>query len=186
MTAPQQLGTLLVFLLLAGGAAPALAQEVIVDASRDGEYVVIEASAELQADVRIVWQTLSDYDRLAEFIPNLKSSRVVSRSAEGVVLEQQGEYSFLFFSRPVDVRLLVVESPPHRIVSRAIGGSFRDMSGVYELSPVPGGVKLRYSGRILPNFDLPPVFGVIAARAAAYRQFRGMVDEIVRRAAKAP
>jgi hypothetical protein len=44
---------------------------------------------------------------------------------------------------------------------------------------------LRYKGRMLPNFELPPVFGVVAARAAAYRQFRGMVDEINRRAALA-
>lgn len=145
----------------------------------------IEASAELQADVRVVWQTLSDYDRLAEFIPNLKSSRVLARTAEGVVVEQQGEYSFLFFSQPVEVRLLVVESPPHRIVSRAINGSFREMTGSYELSPVAGGVRLRYSGRMRPDFDLPPVFGVVAARVAAHRQFRGMVDEIMRRAATA-
>jgi carbon monoxide dehydrogenase subunit G len=186
MTAPQKFGRLLVFLLLSGGVAPALAQEVTVDTRRDGDYIVIEASADLQADVRIVWQTLSDYDHLAEFIPNLKSSRVLARTPEGIVLEQLGEYSFLFFSQPVEVRLLIVESPPYRIVSRAIGGSFRDMTGSYELSPLPGGVQLRYSGRMRPNFDLPPLFGVVAARSAAYRQFRGMVDEINKRAAKAP
>jgi hypothetical protein len=175
-------------LLLAGPMAsvtPAFAQEVSVETTRKGDFIVIEASADLMADVRVVWQTLSDYDHLAEFIPNLKLSRVLARTAEGVVVEQQGEYSFLFFSQPIEIRLLITETPPHRIVSRAISGSFREMSGSYDLSPIAGGVRLRYAGRMQPSFDLPPFFGVVAARSAAERQFRGMVDEIMRRDAKA-
>ena len=179
-------GTLFAFLLLLGGIAPACAEEISIETTRRGDYILIDASADLQADVRLVWQVLSDYDHLAEFIPDLKLSRVIERNADGVVVEQQGEYSFLFFNQPIEVRLLVVESPPHRIVSRAIAGSFREMTGSYELAPIPGGVRLRYTGRILPNFDLPPFFGVVVARAAAEKQFRGMVDEVIRRAAKAP
>lgn len=177
---------LLPVLFFLGGIGSARAQDVSVETTRQGDYIVIDAGAEVQADVRIVWEVLSDYDHLAEFIPNLKVSRVLSRSTDGVVVEQQGEYAFLFFSQPIEVRLLVVETPPHRIVSRAISGSFREMTGSYELAPIPGGVKLRYVGRMLPNFDLPPFFGVVAARAAAEKQFRGMVAEIRRRAAKLP
>ncbi len=173
-------------LLCFGGIAGTSAQEVTVETTRQGDYIVIDASAEVQADVRVVWQVLSDYDRLAEFIPNLRVSRVVSRGADGIMVEQQGEYAFLFFSQPIEVRLLITETPPHRIVSRAVAGSFREMTGSYDLAPVPGGVRLRYTGRMLPNFDLPPFFGVVAARAAAEKQFRGMVDEIRRRAEKSP
>ena len=186
MACRYPLSTLFAFWLLFAWHGTAFAQEVSIETTRQGDHIVIEASAELQADVRIVWQVLSDYDRLAEFIPNLKVSRVLSRTADGVVLEQQGEYAFLFFSQPIDVRLLIIEMPPHRIVSRAMAGSFREMTGSYELTPVPGGVRLRYAGRMLPNFYLPPFLGVVAARAAAEKQFRGMVDEILRRAGRIP
>jgi hypothetical protein len=37
-----------------------------------------------------------------------------------------------------------------------------------------------------PKFDVPPFFGMVAARAASERQFRGMVEEIIRRSAKVP
>ena len=104
--------SLLPWLFFLGSMADSCAQDVSVETTRQGDHIVIEASAELQADVRIVWQVLSDYDRLAEFIPNLKVSRVLSRTADGVVLEQQGEYAFLFFSQPIDVRLLIIELPP--------------------------------------------------------------------------
>jgi carbon monoxide dehydrogenase subunit G len=162
---------------------PACAQEVSVETSRQGEFIIIEASADLQADVRTIWQVLTDYDHLSDFIPDMKSSRVLSRNADGVVVEQKGEFSFLFFSRPVEVQLVVVESPPRRVVSRAISGSFREMSGSYQLEPVPGGIRLLYSGRMVPDFDMPPLFGMMAVRIVAQRRFSAMVREIIRRAA---
>lgn len=175
---------LLAFSLFSGAVTPLCAQEIRIETTRQGDFILVEASAEVQADVRIVWQVLSDYDHLAEFIPDLKSSRVIGRSAEGVVVEQIGEYSFLFFRQPIEVRLQVVETPPHRIVSRAIAGSFSEMTGSYDLSPISGGVRLLYAGRMRPNFDVPPFFGMVAARSAAEKQFRGMVREIIRRAGK--
>ena len=180
------LQTLFALWLVSAGHGTGFAQEVSIETTRQGDYIVIDASVDLQTDVRIVWQVLTDYDRLAQFIPDLKSSRVVERNAEGAVVEQLGEYSFLFFSQPIEVRLQVVETPPHRIVSRAIAGSFREMTGSYDLSPVSGGVRLRYAGRMQPKFDLPPFFGMVAARAASEKQFRGMVDEIIRRSLKVP
>lgn len=178
--------TLCILWLYCAGNASVFARDISIETTRQGDYIVIDASVDLQTDVRIVWQVLSDYDRLAQFIPDLKSSRVVERNAEGPVVEQTGEYSFLFFSQPIEVRLQVVESPPYRIVSRAIAGSFREMTGSYDLSPISGGVRLRYAGRMQPKFDVPPFFGMVAARAASEKQFRGMVDEILRRSAKAP
>ncbi|MCX7154752.1 MAG: SRPBCC family protein [Proteobacteria bacterium] len=186
MACRYPLQTLFAFWLISAGQGSVFAQEVSIETTRQGDFFLVDASVDLQSDVRIVWQVLSDYDRLAQFIPDMKSSRVVERNAEGPVVEQLGEYSFLFFSQPIEVRLQVVETPPHRIVSRAVAGSFREMTGSYDLSPISGGVRLRYAGRMNPKFDVPPFFGTVAVRAVAEKQFRGMVDEILRRSMKAP
>lgn len=165
-------------------ALPVFAQEIKVETSRQGEFILIEASAELRADVRTAWEVLTDYDHLADFIPDMKSSRVIVRTPDGVIVEQKGEFGFLFFTQPLDVNLAVTETPRRRIVSRGITGPFKELAGAYELEPTPEGVRLHYSGRMVPDFELPPLFGMYAMRAAAKKRFAAMAQEIVKRAAR--
>lgn len=173
--------------LAAAGAGSAFAQgeTVSVQAERRDEAFFVEAVAVFPADPRVAWQVLTDYDRYADFIPDLRSSRVVGRSAAGTVVEQRGHAGFLFIRIPLEVRYLVEETPYRSVRSRAIGGDFREMEGTYDVSPVPGGLRLAYSGRLVPGFMMPPLFGTMAVRLSVERQFAAMVREIVRRDAAA-
>jgi carbon monoxide dehydrogenase subunit G len=47
----------------------------------------VEAGAELECTIARAWQVLTDYDRLARFIPNLQVSRIVSRQGDDIVVE---------------------------------------------------------------------------------------------------
>jgi hypothetical protein len=50
-----------------------------------------------------------------------------------------------------------------------------------------GTVRLTYSGRLVPDFAIPPIIGKIVVRKVLANQFSAMVKEIVRRdAEKAP
>jgi hypothetical protein len=101
-----------------GIALRAPAAEVAVHATREGDVLRIEASAEFEGTVALTWQVLTDYERLAEYVPNLQSSRIVSRAGDRVTVEQRGEARFLFLRYPVEVRLAIAEFPPGRIESR--------------------------------------------------------------------
>ena len=59
----------------------------------------------------LVWQTLTDYGRLAEFIPGMRSSRVVERHGAVAVVEQAGEAGFLFFTFPIEVTRRLDRAP---------------------------------------------------------------------------
>ena len=83
------LRVLLALCLAAGGEA--CAADVVVAAQRDGDVLLIEASAEFEGTVAQTWQVLTDYDNLAKFVPNLTLSRVTARSVEGITVEQKGE-----------------------------------------------------------------------------------------------
>jgi len=139
----------------------------------------------MQVDARIAWEVLSDYDRLAQFIPDMKSSRVVSRSGDRVLVEQKGEIGFFFYRQPVDVTLEVREEPQRRIVARRIDGNIRELETRYDLETSAAGVRFDYIGRFIPNFSLPPLIGMPIVRRIVERRFRAMVDEIVRRDALA-
>jgi len=167
---------------LPGGAG---AQELAIEIERQGEFITVTASARMQVDARIAWEVLSNYDRLAQFIPDMKSSRVVSRSGDRILVEQKGEISFFFYRQPVDVMLEVREQPQRRIVARRIDGNIRDLETRYELEASEAGVRLDYTGRFTPDFYLPPLIGMPIMRRIVERRFRAMVDEIVRRDALA-
>ena len=164
-------------------AAPA--HEIAIEIVREGEFVSVRASAELKANARTAWEVLTDYDHLAEFIPDLRSSRVVQRTPDGVLVEQKGEFGFLFFKQSIEVTMAVSEEPPRRIVARAVAGNMKDMEGSYELQPSEAGVRLAYSGRFVPDFFLPPLIGMPIVRRSLERRFRAMVEEIERRDALA-
>ncbi len=162
-------------------AFPSQAADVSVRASRNGDVLSVEASAEFEAGLEQAWQVLTDYDQLAEFIPGMRESRVIERGARGPVVEQKGEARLLFLSYAIEVRLVVEEYPYERIVSRAVAGNFRQMSGAYVLEAAAGRVRLRYAGTLVPDFYVPPLIGTLVLRLNVERQFGALVDEILRR-----
>ena len=175
-------------LLLAGALcmlAAAGAQQVAIETNGQGESITVTASAEMRVDPRTAWSVITDYDRLAEFIPYMRSSRVVRRAGDHFIVEQTGEFGFLWFNQPVQARLAVVEVPPRSVVAHAVGGNLKSMEGRYTVAVTPEGtVRLSYSGRLVPDFAVPPVIGKMVVRNVLADQFRAMVEEIVRRDAE--
>jgi len=164
-------------------AFPALCHpaEISLQATRHGDSFAVEAAAELEAEVTLAWEVLTDYDRLSEFIPGMHSSRIVSRSNRSVIVDQSGEARLLFFSFPIQVRLEIEEFPYERIVSRAIEGNFTELRGAYTLEVRGRRLLLYYTGSLTPNFSIPPLIGTILVRNTVGKRFGAMVDEIVRR-----
>jgi carbon monoxide dehydrogenase subunit G len=173
-------------LFLWAALAPAhAAEDLVVEAQRQGESVEVRARAMVAATPALVWEVLTDYERLAQFIPGISRSVVRQRDGNRVVVEQSGEARFLLFSFPIEVRLEVTEGAPDWIVSRAVGGNLRRMNGRYDIKAdaTRNISSVRYQGAIEPAFGLPPLVGVAAMRGMVEEQFTAMVAEIERRAA---
>jgi hypothetical protein len=112
----------------------------------------------------------------------MQSSRVIRHDGDQLLVEQRGSVGFLFFQQPIEVTLSVVEAPQRGIEAHAVSGNMAEMDGRYGLETLPSGlVRLSYSGRLVPDFPVPPVVGRIAVRSVLERQFNALVAEIVRR-----
>ncbi len=174
-----------VFLLcfaLATGSARAAA-DITVDAQRRGEALEVVCRAMLDAPLELVWQTLTDFDHLAEFIPGMRSSRVVSRNGAVAIVEQAGEARFLFFTFPIEITLSSTERPPHAIEASLLKGNLKRLDGVYRIEPqVAGRLLLTWTG-VVEAQSMPPLIGEMLMRSSIEEQFRGMVREIERREA---
>src|SRR5689334_4834506 len=99
-------------MLLAAAPAAALpAEDLRVSATRADDGVQVRAEVLLDAPVSVVWQVLTDYERLPAFIPGITKSVVRERRGNRVVLEQSGDARFFLFTFPVEVTYEVVETP---------------------------------------------------------------------------
>jgi ribosome-associated toxin RatA of RatAB toxin-antitoxin module len=161
----------------------AAAATITIVAERDGSTTNIRASVVLNADVATAWRVLTDYNRYAEFIPDLRVSRFVARSGTTVTVEQSGDAALWRFKIPLDVTFEINEIPPDRLQSRAVAGSLRALASTYALTPDPAGVRLDYVGRVAPGFELFGHFEQMAVEQNVARQFQALTDEIERRSA---
>ena len=179
----QQFAAVLLLAVVARAANGVSLEPINVEARREGDAVIVEAYASLHADLEIAWDVLTDYDRYAEFIPDLKSSRIVARSSGTVIVEQKGQGGFFLFRFPMEVTLSVTENPRSGITSRAIAGTFREMTGSYTLVRDGDELRFTYSGRMVPDFLLPPLIGTAAVKAAVRKQFGALVKRMQTRGA---
>jgi carbon monoxide dehydrogenase subunit G len=174
--------TLAAALVLVVHCAPALAaDDISVEATRREDALEVVCRATLEAPRELIWQTLTDYGRLAEFIPGIHSSKVVSRNGALTIVEQAGEARFLFFAYPIEVTVASTERPPYLIEGKLLKGSLKRMDGAYRIVPQAGGRSLLSWVGIVEAEAMPPLIGELLMRSIIEDQFRGMVQEIERR-----
>ncbi|MEO8142895.1 MAG: SRPBCC family protein [Betaproteobacteria bacterium] len=162
------------------GAARAV-EEISVEATRRDEALEVVCRAILDAPLDLVWRTLTDYDRLAEFIPGMRVSRVVERRGAVTVVEQSGEARFLFVTFPLEVTLASTERAPYAIDVSMLKGNLKRLDGAYRIEPQAGGrILLTWTG-VIEALSMPPLLGEFLMRASIEDQFRGMVREVERR-----
>lgn len=158
------------------------ANEVRVE--RVGDEIVVQAQAEVDADRALTWSTLSDYDRLAEFIPGMSHSRTVSRDGDEAVVEQKGTAGFGPFRQKFVLVLGVRETKLQSIAATGLGGDFKKFDARYELVPLESGrTRIVYRATLIPAMPIPPLVGLPVMRSMIRDQFFALVDEVRRRAA---
>lgn len=164
---------------------------------RSGRSYTAEASLTLAADRAVVWATITDYAGLPGFMPGIRSCRVVERSRGGrgvehLVVEQSGEFRFLWLRQRLDVRLAITHE--HRRIARARALSIdlgvvgeRALDGFeasYTITDADAGCVLGYRAVMVSRYPPPPGIGSVAVRQNLREQLAAIAAEIERRAAE--
>ncbi len=175
-----------VFGVLVAPAAP-LARpgaDISVEAVARDTAVEVTAHAVVRAPADLIWRTLTDYDHLAQFVPGISSSRVVSRAGSQSIVEQMGGARLWIFSYPIRVTVYSNERPYQGIDVHLLRGNLRRLDGGYQIvARSDGSTELTWSGLIEPDRPLPVFIRTALLRLSISDQFAGMVREIERRAA---
>lgn len=156
---------------------------VDVRIERQGDTLVIAASAPLVADAATAWAVLTDYAGYRDFIPGIRASRVVARHGTVVVVEQSDELALWFLSMPVRVVYEIDEFPRVRLQSRASAPALPPLSSTFVLARTDSGVRLDYVGHVGPGLPLLGHIEQQALQRVAIRDLDALVQEIERRGA---
>lgn len=170
------------------GTARATGEVISVEAQRQGAAVQVTTQALVRAPFDVIWGAITDYDRLAEFVPGIVSSRVIDKPASGsLIVAQSGKAHLWFFTYLIDVVVQVTEEPPEKLRIKVLRGNLKQLEGAYQIEKVEGRnneYRLQWSGVIEPALPVPQAISLPLMRTNIGEQFEGMVREIERREAR--
>ncbi len=119
----------------------------------------ISAKVQIPQPVEQIWQVLTDYEGLANFIPNLAKSHLIEHPDGGIRLEQVGSQRLLNFNFCARVVLDLEEFFPKEINFRMVEGDFKGFSGSWCLEPYSLGehigTNLCYTIQVWPKLTMP-------------------------------
>ncbi|XP_043804647.1 uncharacterized protein LOC110628471 isoform X4 [Manihot esculenta] len=125
----------------------------------------IKAQIAVNADIQSVWNALTDYERLADYIPNLISSgRIACPHPGRIWLEQRGLQRALYWHIEARVVLDLKEFPisanNHELHFSMVDGDFKKFDGKWSLKSGTrsGTTQLSYEVNVIPRFNFPAIF----------------------------
>lgn len=167
-------------------ACPALAsilpeRDLNVRTERDGDAIHINVDMRVEVKPRRAWEVMTDFDRMAGFIPNLSSSKVVSRNGNRLKVMQKGNYSLGLWNFPFESMRDVELFPYTRVTSHATSGSIKNMDSITHFEHDGQNTRINYQATLTPAQSIPPLIGQALINSEVRDQFQGMRDEMVRR-----
>ncbi|MCL6483647.1 MULTISPECIES: SRPBCC family protein [Janthinobacterium] len=147
----------------------------------DGQRMYeVDASGSVQAPPASVWKTLTTYERMHEFVPDLSSCRVLSRNGNEVIIEQQGMARFLFMNYAIHLVVRATETPSTSIDIALISGDMRHYEARWNVYPVTetGGTRIVFSSRLMPGFYVPDMLGTSMIRGDIERMMAAVLARI--------
>ena len=107
--------------------------------------------------VEQLWQVLTDYEGLSEFIPNLSSSKLIERSGNRVTLAQVGSQQLVLGLKfSAEVQLELTEHRPEGLLQfRMTKGDFRRFEGSWRLQSVPDQTLVLYELTVQGCLGMP-------------------------------
>ncbi|CAN4121820.1 unnamed protein product [Withania somnifera] len=124
----------------------------------------IKAEIKVNADVDSVWNALTDYERLADFVPNLDSRRIPCPRPGRIWLEQRGIQRSLYWhieARVVlDLQEFINSNNVRELHFSMVDGDFKKFEGKWSVrvGTRSSTAILSYEVSVIPRFNFPAIF----------------------------
>lgn len=192
MSTPNQTAAFLSALILLAMTLSVVSQAAAVQSPEppDPSIRITEQSGTLTLNIsyrvpvapRQAWEVLTDFEHMAEFVPNLDSSQVLQKTARNMLIEQKGHISLGMLPIPYQSKRQIDLMPYQTIRSHALSGNTR-LDSVMVLTPSGNGTMLTYSATAVPDLPVPSSMFSTYMGEMLEHQFKAMGREMIKRAA---
>jgi ribosome-associated toxin RatA of RatAB toxin-antitoxin module len=165
------------------GADNVFLPQITMTELEDQDLYFIHGSFDVEVDPSQVWKILSDYENLQGIFSELRSSKVIERRLDSVLVEQVVDGKFLFVRRGIKIMLQIREKAPWRIeFSQMNNQPFRHYDGYWLIEPQSQSCRVGYNltvsrGDMAPMFLERKLF-----RDGALNMLQELQAEVIRRA----
>ena len=156
-------------------------KDIEVKVNMAGESVIVDVTFSVPAIQREVWDVLVDFDHMADFVSNLKESKVVSVSGNTLTIFQRGAAIYGPVSYPFESMRKIRLMPFHKIRTQLISGNMRKMEGTTHLVDEGGQTRVIHHTDTIPELWIPLELGRVFIEHEMREQFQEMRNEIIRR-----
>ncbi len=155
--------------------------DIAVDVRKSNGVVLVDVSMSVKATQKDAWDVLTDYDHMAQFFPNLVSSKIVDRSGDRLRIEQKGNVAYGPLTFPFESVRDIELMQEKEIRSRAVAGTLKAGDATTRLVADGSSTRILYHSESVPAIWVPPAIGpqVIASQTRA--QFESLRNEILKR-----
>ena len=146
-----------------------------------GEGYACESEMVIPVPPALAWEVMTDFDSMARWVPNLRSSRVLRREGAVVTIEQVGIAQFgpLSFDFTMERRLEL--EPPTGIAAVQTRGTLKRYQSTIRLAPDMGGTRMTYRVDIEPGLLVGAILSKEFIEHELREQFGAIAGEMVRR-----
>ncbi len=171
---------LLIWLLYAGlaGAAEALQVEV----RRDSGKIMLSGSFSAPVSKELAWAVMTDFEHMPQFLPNLKSSRILSREGHVWRVAQQGVIPLLLLDYGYESIRDIELTPMQVMHSHSVGGNAGETHAKTTLDFKDQQTRVQYSATWSPTSSLIASLGLDMMREQLGLHFRALQQEMLKRA----
>ncbi len=157
------------------------AKDIEVKVNMAGENIIVDVTFSVSATQQEVWAVLVDFDHMADFVSNLKESKVVSVSGNTLTIFQRGAAIYGPVSYPFESTRKIRLMPFHKIRTHLISGNMRKMEGTTHLVDEGGRTRVIHHTDTIPDLWIPSVLGKVFIEHEMREQFQEMRNEIIKR-----
>jgi ribosome-associated toxin RatA of RatAB toxin-antitoxin module len=127
---------------------------VVTVREEQGVYSVA-AQFHVSQSPQIALAVLTDYERIPQFMPTIKTSIVLERASGRALVEQEAVARLMFFSKRLHLVLDITEKSDTLRFEDRCGTSFVRYEGRWEMSEEQGRTKIVYQLTAKPSFEVP-------------------------------
>jgi carbon monoxide dehydrogenase subunit G len=130
----------------------------------------------------LAWDVLTDFEHMAQWVPNVRQSKVVQRDDHAVTVEQRGVVKYGLVGFPYATERRIELHLPSTIHSTQTKGSLQRVESLMTLESVAAGTRLTYHLEVVPSRLAGAVLSTGFLEHELAEQFGAIIEEMTRRA----